>query len=64
MAKLTGEQVWKLRILLGMNGAQFAEKIGVSRAAVSLWEKGGGIGSNNTYKIEKLAEKYRVPISD
>ena len=62
MAMIRGEQVWKLRITLGMSGADFAKKIGVSRAAVNLWERGGGINETNTGKIMELAKKYRIPI--
>ncbi|HUX42652.1 MAG TPA: hypothetical protein VMV83_15910 [Rectinemataceae bacterium] len=42
-AELTGRQVRELRERLGLNGRDFAELLGVSGAAVSVWENAGGI---------------------
>ncbi|GEM_PF-1633018 len=46
------------RLLLGLNQAQFAEKIGVSQTMVSQWEKGRAKPyPTNQKKVQKLVTK-------
>ncbi len=58
----TGELIRKLRTDKGMTQQQLADKLNVTTAAVSKWERGKGFPDVSL--LEKLAEELGVSISD
>lgn len=52
--KARGERIRSLRIKAGLSQDKLGQDVGVSRNAVSLWEKGGEITSPNLRKLADL----------
>lgn len=40
VAEMTGQEIAEMRLALGLNQAELAERVGVNRTAVCLWECG------------------------
>lgn len=55
--EFTGEEIRRIREALGMEQVEFAEQLGVSQAAISLWENGFRSPSGSAcILLEQLAE--------
>lgn len=59
---MLSEQIYALRRKQGLSQEQLAEKIGVSRQAVSKWE--GGLSTPELDKLKALAECFQVTIDE
>ena len=55
-----GEKITHLRLSKGLSQETLAEKLSVSRQAVSKWERGEG--KPDTYVLLKISEIYGVSI--
>lgn len=59
---MLSEKIYTLRRRSGLSQEQLAEKIGVSRQAISKWE--GGLSTPELDKLKALSEFFRVSIDE
>lgn len=59
---MLSEKIYQLRRKSGLSQEQLAEKIGVSRQAVSKWE--GGLSTPDLDKLKALSECFQVTIDE
>lgn len=59
---MLSEKIYALRRKSGMSQEQLAEKIGVSRQAISKWE--GGLSTPELDKLKALSECFHVTIDE
>ena len=59
---MLSEKIYTLRRKSGLSQEQLAEKIGVSRQAVSKWE--GGLSTPELDKLKALSECFRVSLDE
>lgn len=59
---MLSEKIYALRRKSGLSQEQLAEKIGVSRQAVSKWE--GGLSTPELEKLKALSECFQVSIDE
>lgn len=59
---MLSENIYSLRRKSGMSQEQLAEKIGVSRQAISKWE--GGLSTPELDKLKSLSECFQVSIDE
>ena len=57
---MLSEKIYALRRKNGLSQEQLAEKIGVSRQAISKWE--GGLSTPELDKLKALSECFQVTI--
>lgn len=55
MGKALGEKIKRLRIALGMNQGELADKLGVTQASVSRWENGSMPDADKLAQLSELA---------
>lgn len=59
---MLSEKIYALRRKSGLSQEQLAEKIGVSRQAISKWE--GGLSTPELDKLKALSEYFQVTMDD
>lgn len=59
---MLSEKIYQLRRKSGLSQEQLAEKIGVSRQAVSKWE--GGLSAPDLDKLKALSEYFQVTMDE
>ena len=59
---MLSEKIYALRRKNGLSQEQLAEKIGVSRQAISKWE--GGLSTPELDKLKALSECFQVTIDE
>lgn len=59
---MLAEKIYTLRRKSGLSQEQLAEKIGVSRQAVSKWE--GGLSTPELDKLKALSECFRISLDE
>ena len=59
---MLSEKIYSLRRKLGLSQEQLAEKIGVSRQAISKWE--GGLSTPELDKLKALSECFQITMDE
>lgn len=59
---MLSEKIYRLRRKSGLSQEQLAEKIGVSRQAISKWE--GGLSTPELDKLKALSECFQITIDE
>ena len=59
---MLSEKIYSLRRKSGLSQEQLAEKIGVSRQAISKWE--GGLSTPELEKLRALSECFQITIDE
>ena len=59
---MLSEKIYTLRRKSGLSQEQLAEKIGVSRQAISKWE--GGLSTPELDKLKALSECFQISIDE
>ena len=62
LCNASGHKIKELRETAGLSQEQLAEKIGVSRQAISKWE--GGLSTPELDKLKALSECFQISIDE
>jgi len=62
-AELTGDQVFQIRTRMGLSTAELAGQLGITRGAVSHWERGRGMSQDSMLALIKVATESGTDLS-